>query len=54
MVEIEKATLKDVERLTEEQTRTFQDDNEESILSDLCRGSSRRLGQASILAVLWF
>lgn len=27
MVEIEKATLKDVERLTEIQTRTFKDDN---------------------------
>jgi len=27
MVEIEKATLKDVERLTEIQTRTFEDDN---------------------------
>jgi len=27
MVEIEKATLKDVERLTEIQMRTFEDDN---------------------------
>jgi len=54
MVEIEKATLKDVERLTEIQTRTFEDDNKKSILSDPCRGSSRRFGQPSILAVLWF
>jgi len=53
VVEIERATFKDVERVPEMQIRTFEDANQKTILSNLSRGSSRMFGQPRIQAVWW-